>query len=321
MVASLGAVPSALIEYTFFDLASYTSSVASLPMPFMLGCTTPSTAWPATMASNALPPARSMRSAVRVACGIMEAAAYSVPRASCFMVWLAARCAVSIPSGSAAGRGVRGVCALRTAAHRERAKARLRVMWPPDGSVSHSGAGQEVRRASDPMERFEDLAGGAVHRDGAAVGTAHGAVGGRERAQQPLHLGEIEAHVDLDGGAAGDGRTDIAPQVVERGAPLLALGGLQDFVEHALQVGRAHRGGRGFDGECAIAEGLRLETRGVQLVGDAGVVDLLLRCELQDQGHEQALYLDPAGGALLQHLLEQDALVGHVLVDDPQPVA
>ena len=37
--------------------------------------------------------------------------------------------------------------------------------------------------------------------------------------------------------------------------------------------------------------------------------------------HQQPLHLHAAGGALLQHLLEQNALVRHVLVDDPQPVA
>ena len=59
----------------------------------------------------------------------------------------------------------------------------------------------------------------------------------------------------------------------------------------------------------------------MQFVGDARVVDLLLGRELQDQRHQQALHLHAAGGALLHHLLEQDALVRHVLVDDPQAVA
>jgi len=71
----------------------------------------------------------------------------------------------------------------------------------------------------------------------------------------------------------------------------------------------------------AAAEGLGLETGGVQLVGDARVIDLLFGGELQNQRHQQALHLHAAGGALLHHLLEEDALVSDVLVDDPESVA
>ena len=39
------------------------------------------------------------------------------------------------------------------------------------------------------------------------------------------------------------------------------------------------------------------------------------------QGQQQALHFHRAAGTLFQHLLDQDALVSHVLVDDPQPVA
>ena len=85
--------------------------------------------------------------------------------------------------------------------------------------------------------------------------------------------------------------------------------------------GGAHGGRRGFHRDGAIAERLGLESGGVQLVGDARVVDLLLGGELHDQRHQQALHLHAAGRALLHDLLEQDALVGHVLVDDPQAVA
>src|SRR5262249_28421542 len=55
--------------------------------------------------------------------------------------------------------------------------------------------------------------------------------------------------------------------------------------------------------------------------GDARVVDLLLRRELQDERHQQTLRLDPAGGALLHDLFEKNALMSDVLVDDPEPVA
>ena len=43
--------------------------------------------------------------------------------------------------------------------------------------------------------------------------------------------------------------------------------------------------------------------------------------QLEHDRHQQPLLLHPAGGLLPQHLLEQDALVRHVLVDDPEAVA
>ena len=49
-------------------------------MPFDAGWTRPSTACPATTASNAFPPARRIRSAVSVASDCIEEIAYSRPR-------------------------------------------------------------------------------------------------------------------------------------------------------------------------------------------------------------------------------------------------
>ena len=83
----------------------------------------------------------------------------------------------------------------------------------------------------------------------------------------------------------------------------------------------AHAGRRGLHRDGAIAERLGLEARCVQFLGDARVIDLLLRRELQDHRHQQPLHFHASGGALFQHLLEQNALMRHVLVDDPQPVA
>ena len=42
---------------------------------------------------------------------------------------------------------------------------------------------------------------------------------------------------------------------------------------------------------------------------------------LDNNGHQQLLPLHPALLLLLQHLLKQDALMGHMLIDDPQAVA
>ena len=59
----------------------------------------------------------------------------------------------------------------------------------------------------------------------------------------------------------------------------------------------------------------------MQFIRNSRVIDLLFRCELQNQRHQQPLHFHASGGALLQHLFEQNALMGHVLVDDPQPIA
>ncbi len=74
---------------------------------------------------------------------------------------------------------------------------------------------------------------------------------------------------------------------------------------------RLHRDG-------ARAEGLDLEAVAVQFVGDLGEHRHLARRQLDDQRHQQLLPLRRFGQPLLADLLEQDALVRHVLVDDPQ---
>ena len=59
----------------------------------------------------------------------------------------------------------------------------------------------------------------------------------------------------------------------------------------------------------------------IQLRGDARVFELLPGGEFDQNGHEQLLRFHAAAGLLAKHLLKEDALVGHVLVDDPQAIA
>jgi hypothetical protein len=59
----------------------------------------------------------------------------------------------------------------------------------------------------------------------------------------------------------------------------------------------------------------------VKFVGDAGVLDLLSRGELQDDRQQQTLHFDATRRSLLDQLLEQDALVRHMLIDDPEAIA
>ena len=88
IVASFGAVPSALIETTCFFFASYSRMTASDPMPLLSGSTRLRTAWPATAASNALPPASRIFTAAAVASAFIELTAWSRPRRTGRMVRL-----------------------------------------------------------------------------------------------------------------------------------------------------------------------------------------------------------------------------------------
>src|SRR5690242_14992412 len=80
MVASLGAVPPALMEITRFSRALYTSTKASPPNPVMEGSVTARTAKAATAASKALPPDRKIASPTCVACGLRVEMACRLPR-------------------------------------------------------------------------------------------------------------------------------------------------------------------------------------------------------------------------------------------------
>ncbi len=189
-----------------------------------------------------------------------------------------------------------------------------------------SRCGRSCRRGddlggSDAMECFENFAGGIVQGDGSSVGATHGAIGLGERAQHPLHFAGIETRVDLDGGAAGDGGADVAAKIVEGCGAQFGLGDLENFIDDLFEIGWADGSGRGFYGDGAVAEGFGFKAGGVQLIGDAGVIDLLLGGQGKNERHQQALHLDPAGGALLHYLLEKDALMGYMLIDDPQTVA
>ena len=75
--------------------------------------------------------------------------------------------------------------------------------------------------------------------------------------------------------------------------------------------------GSDFDGDAARAEWFGFESVVLQFVGNFGEDGLLRRSEFQHDRHEQALAFDFLRGALLQDSLEQHALVGHMLIDDP----
>ena len=58
----------------------------------------------------------------------------------------------------------------------------------------------------------------------------------------------------------------------------------------------------------------------LEFVGDLGEDGLLRRSKFKDDGHQKALAFDFLRGTLFQDAFKQDALVGDVLVDDPESV-
>ena len=75
------------------------------------------------------------------------------------------------------------------------------------------------------------------------------------------------------------------------------------------------------DRHAARPHRLDFEAVGRQFFGYFFVDHQLARRQFQDHGHEHALAFDFARAARFQVLLEQDALVRDVLIDDPQAFA
>ena len=128
----------------------------------------------------------------------------------------------------------------------------------------------------------------------------------------------FERHVDLDGGVAGDGGGDAGAAGLFVFRLLLAFGHGKHLFQHAFELAAFKADGRGLYGQGARAKGLGLKAVALQLFGDGGEGDHLLGQQLDQHGHEQALALDMLDVALAQDFFEQDALVGDVLVDDPE---
>jgi hypothetical protein len=75
---------------------------------------------------------------------------------------------------------------------------------------------------------------------------------------------------------------------------------------------------RGLDGEGAGTKGLGFESVAIEFLRDLGEGDHLGGEEVDQQRHEEALALDLLGVAVAQDLFEEDALVGDMLVDEPE---
>ena len=92
----------------------------------------------------------------------------------------------------------------------------------------------------------------------------------------------------------------------------------EKFVQHVFDLRSLHSGGSDFNGDAARAEGLGFEAVECQFIGNLGKDRLLRRGEFEQQRHEQALAFHFLGGPLLEDFFEEHALVGDVLIDDPE---
>ena len=124
--------------------------------------------------------------------------------------------------------------------------------------------------------------------------------------------------VDLDGSVAGDGGGDAAAAGFGVFGLLVAVGNGEDLFEHTFEFSALETYGGCLDGEGAGAEGFCFEAVALELFGGLGEGDHLGGEEIYEQGHEEALALDLFGVALAEDFFEEDALVGYMLVDDPE---
>jgi len=149
----------------------------------------------------------------------------------------------------------------------------------------------------------------------------HGRGSCGQRAQQPVHFRRLQAHIDLDRRAAGDGGGHRTPQIVERGFAQFPLGDFKNLKDHFFDIARADAGRGGLHCHRAVAEGFGIETQGVELFGNTRIFQLLRRSQLNHQRHQQALRLDRIASTRGENLLEQNPFMGHVLIDDPESIA
>jgi len=150
------------------------------------------------------------------------------------------------------------------------------------------------------------------------VRTGHGAFGFGKFCDQPFHLVLLERHVDLDGGVTGDGCSNADADFLDVYCLLFVGKLVEQFVKHALNLRSFDSGGSDLYRNAACAERLDFKSVGSQLVRNFGENGLLGGRELHNQRHQQALALDFFYGALLENPLKEHALVGDVLVDDPE---
>jgi hypothetical protein len=99
---------------------------------------------------------------------------------------------------------------------------------------------------------------------------------------------------------------------------LISFGDGEDLLEHLFEFAAFEAHGGSFNGKSARAEGFGFEAVTLKFLGDLGEGDHLGGEQVNEERHEEALALNLFYLTLAKDFLEEDALVGYVLVDDPE---
>src|ERR1700719_4733638 len=130
-------------------------------------------------------------------------------------------------------------CAMAQAILRLLARPKITAVFC--GSVTDSSQGDSVlyvqllliwrwpERFSNAVEGFLDFFDGIAEDYGAAVGTAHGAIGFGEGGEEPFHFCLVERHIYLDGGVARGGGGDFCLQRFDGDGGVFPLDAVEDF--------------------------------------------------------------------------------------------
>ena len=139
-----------------------------------------------------------------------------------------------------------------------------------------------------------------------------------EFCEQPVDFCRFEGHIDLDSRRTGNGSRDAGATglFVLHLCRFLRLA--QQFIENELEFAAFEAYGGGFYGQSAGAEGFGFEAVAFELLRDGGEADHLRGEELDQDRRKEALALDLLDLPFAEDLFEEDALVGYVLIDDPE---
>ena len=136
--------------------------------------------------------------------------------------------------------------------------------------------------------------------------------------EQPGDLGGLKRHVDLDGGMAGHRSGNPAGSGLRVvGLARMILCG-ENVFKHLLKFAALQAHGRRLDSQGTGAKGFSFKAVSFQFGGDASKRHHLGWKQVDEQGHEETLTLHLLGLPFAEDLFKQDALMGDMLVDDPE---
>src|SRR5262245_382980 len=160
-----------------------------------------------------------------------------------------------------------------------------------------------------------DLLEGEARDDGAAVRAEVRRLRAGEIGEQPRHLLALERRVRLDGGTARDeGQRPVDDGRGRGGSRRADL--VQEPIDQPARLLRLEEVRNGAEQDTAAAEILEGEAERLQIAAPLREETGLAGAELERLRKEERLRGEGAGGEVALELLEEHALMGHVLVDE-----